>query len=60
MLEIFKSTGAEKCLFDKFMVHDDEEARNLQKRRFKLRRGAQHFARARPAHSTPGNKQSER
>jgi hypothetical protein len=41
MLELFKYTRADGCVLDSFMVHEEKEARRLQK--FKLRRGAPHF-----------------
>ncbi|CAM0144791.1 unnamed protein product [Urochloa decumbens] len=52
MLQLFKFTRAEKCLLDRFKIHDEEEFTNLQ-RRPKLRRGAQHFVHSRPAKTTP-------
>ncbi|OQU77485.1 uncharacterized protein LOC8071196 [Sorghum bicolor] len=41
MLELFKYTRADGCVLDSFMVHEEKEARRLQK--FKLRRSAPHF-----------------
>ncbi|OEL18694.1 hypothetical protein BAE44_0020286, partial [Dichanthelium oligosanthes] len=43
MLKLFKYTRAEGCVLDDFMVHEEEEARSRQRKRFKLHRGAPHF-----------------
>ncbi|CAN6336379.1 unnamed protein product [Urochloa humidicola] len=43
MLELFKYSRGEGCVLHEFMVHEEEEARIRQVKRFELRQGAPHF-----------------
>lgn len=49
MLNVFKYTRAERCILQDFMIHEEEEPKKMNEKRFKLRRGAQHFVRSRCA-----------